>query len=68
MMQLIDAPSAWTRRDVRPEEYRIDFSAACLDEIRRAADEIRTYPLPTILRAADDFAMPTCRRARCNRE
>ena len=38
-------------RDVRPEEYRVDLSAACLDEIRRAADEIRAYPLPTILRA-----------------
>src|SRR5260370_17369105 len=61
-MQLIDGPSVWTRRDVRPEEYRIDLSAACLDEIRRAADEIRAYPLPTILRAPGDFAMPICRR------
>src|SRR5260370_21689683 len=60
-MQLIDGPSVWTRRDVRPEEYRIDLSAACLDEIRRAADEIRAYPLPTILRAPGDFAMPICR-------
>jgi alpha-ketoglutarate-dependent taurine dioxygenase len=62
MMQLIDGASVWTRRDVRPEEYRVDLSAACLDEIRRAADEIRAYPLPTILRAPRDFAMPMCRR------
>ncbi len=62
MMQLIDGESVWTRRDVRPEEYRIDLSAACLDEIRRAADEIRDHPLPTILRTPDDFAMPACRR------
>jgi hypothetical protein len=62
MMQLIAAPSAWTRRDVRPEEYRVDLSDACLDEIRRAADEIRAFPLPTILRGPDDFAMPGCRR------
>jgi hypothetical protein len=62
MMQLIDGASVWTRRDVRPEEFRIDLSAACLDEIRRAADEIRAYPLPTILRAPSDFAMPACRR------
>jgi alpha-ketoglutarate-dependent taurine dioxygenase len=62
MMQLIDGASAWARRDVRPEEYRIDLSAACLDEIRRAADELRDYPLPTILRTPDDFAMPACRR------
>ena len=62
MMQPIDGASVWTRGDVRPEEYRIDLSAACLDEIRRAADEIRAYPLPTVLRAASDFAMPMCRR------
>jgi len=58
----IEGPSVWTRRDVRAEEYRIDLSAACLDEIRRAADEIRAYPLPAILRAPGDFAMPMCRR------
>lgn len=63
----IDMPlsgaSAWARRDVRPEEYRIELSAACLDEIRRAADEIRAFPLPIILRRPDDFALPACRRA-----
>jgi Taurine catabolism dioxygenase TauD, TfdA family len=58
----IEGPSVWTRRDIRAEDYRIDLSAACLDEIRRAADEIRDYPLPTILRTPDDFAMPACRR------
>ena len=62
MMQLIDGASVWTRRDVQPEEYLVDFSAACLDEIRRAVDEIRAFPLPTILRAPEDFAMPACRR------
>jgi alpha-ketoglutarate-dependent taurine dioxygenase len=62
MMQLIDGASVWTRREVRPEEYLVDLSAACLDEIRRAVDEIRGFPLPTILRAPDDFAMPACRR------
>src|SRR5438105_2429245 len=62
MMQPIDGAGVWTRRDVRPEEYRIDLSAACLDEIRRAADEIRAFPLPTVLRTPTDFAMPACRR------
>src|SRR6201987_5759690 len=62
MMQLVDGASVWTRGDVRPEEYRVGLSAACLDEIRRAADEIRAYPLPAILRAPADFAMPMCRR------
>src|ERR1700757_1238795 len=64
MMQIdrpIEGPSVWTRRDVRPEEYWVALSSACLDEIRRAADEIRAFPLPTILRRPDDFAMPACR-------
>ena len=58
----IEGPSVWTRRDVRAEEYLIELSTACLDEVRRAVDEIRAYPLPTILRGPDDFAMPACRR------
>ena len=53
-------PSAWSRRDVRPEDYRVELSAACLDEIRRAVDDIRAFPLPTIVRGPDDFAMPVC--------
>ena len=57
----IEGPSAWTRRDLDPRDYRLDLSPACLDEIRRAADEIRAFPLPTILRGPDDFAMPHCR-------
>jgi alpha-ketoglutarate-dependent taurine dioxygenase len=58
----IEGPGVWARRDVRPEEYRVELSPACLDEIRRAVDEIRAFPLPTILRGPDDFAMPACRR------
>jgi Taurine catabolism dioxygenase TauD, TfdA family len=58
----IEGASVWTRRDVRAEEYRVELSGACLDEIRRAAEEIRAFPLPTILRTPDDFAMPGCRR------
>lgn len=58
----IEGMSVWARRDVRPQEYRITLSADCLDEIRRAVDDIRAFPLPTILRGPDDFAMPACRR------
>src|SRR5690349_16131268 len=57
-----EGPGAWVARDIRPDEYRIDLSAACLDEIRRSAEEIRAFPLPTVLRTPDDFAMPACRR------
>jgi alpha-ketoglutarate-dependent taurine dioxygenase len=63
MNKTIEAPSAWIGSDVRSEEYRIDLSNACLDEIRRAVDEIRAFPLPAILRSPDDFRMPACRQA-----
>jgi alpha-ketoglutarate-dependent taurine dioxygenase len=59
----IDGPSVWTRRDVRAEDYLLELSPLCLDEIRRAVDEIGTFPLPAILRGPDDFAMPACCRA-----
>jgi len=57
----IKGPSAWVGRDVRPEDYGVELSAACRDEIRRAVDEIRAFPLPTIVLRPSDFAMPACR-------
>jgi TfdA family taurine catabolism dioxygenase TauD len=62
MDQPIAGPGVWMRRDVRPEDYRVELSPACLDEVRRAAGEIREFPLPAILRRPDDFDMPACRR------
>ncbi|MGH7045774.1 MAG: TauD/TfdA family dioxygenase, partial [Stellaceae bacterium] len=59
----IEGPSAWVRRDVRTEDWRIALDTAALDEIRRVADELRRYPLPTIVLEPDDFAMPACRAA-----
>jgi alpha-ketoglutarate-dependent taurine dioxygenase len=56
----IAGPSAWLRDDLRREDYTIELSVPCLDEIRRVVDEIRAFPLPTILRTPDDFAMPSC--------
>ena len=60
---LIAGPSAWRRGDIRSENYRVVLSGACLDEIRRVADEIRAYPLPTILRTPDEYVLPHCRAA-----
>src|SRR5215469_798886 len=60
-MTLVDGPSAWVGRDVRPEDYRVELSPACLDDIRRAVDEIRAFPLPTIVLRPEDFATPACR-------
>jgi len=59
----IEGLSAWRRSDVRGEDYRVILSAACLDEIRRVADELRRFPLPTMVRHPDDFAWPHCRAA-----
>ena len=60
-MTLIEGPSAWVGCDIQPEDYRVELSAACHDEIRRAVDEMRAYPLPTIVLRPEDFAMPACR-------
>src|SRR5437016_7497271 len=57
----IDGASAWIGRDVQPEDYRVELSVACHDEIRRAVDEIRAFPLPTVVLRREDFAMPACR-------
>jgi alpha-ketoglutarate-dependent taurine dioxygenase len=59
----IDGPSAWRRGDLSTEDYRIALSSAAQDEIRRAADELRQYPLPAILRRPEEFAMEACRAA-----
>jgi len=60
-MKPIDAASAWIGRDVRSEDFRVELSVACHDEIRRTVDEIRAFPLPTIVLRPEDFAMPACR-------
>ena len=57
----IDGPSAWVGCNVQPEAYRVELSVACHDEIRRAIDEMRAFPLPTIVLVSQDFAMPACR-------
>ena len=59
----IEGPSAWRRRDIRPEDYRVELSSACLDEIRGAAEELRRHPLPTIVLRPDEFDLPRCRTA-----
>jgi hypothetical protein len=59
----IEGPSVWRKRDIRSEDYRVALSRACLDEIRRVADELRAYPLPTMLRTPDEFEWPHCRAA-----
>jgi hypothetical protein len=59
----IEGPSAWSRRDLRSEDHRIVLSSACLDEIRRTADALRRFPLPTVVRDPAEFELPHCRAA-----
>jgi hypothetical protein len=59
----IEGPSAWVRRDLAETDYRIELSERCLGEILRTIDELRRFPLPTILRRPDEFDMPHCMAA-----
>lgn len=59
----IDGPSAWRSGDIRAEDYRVALNEACLDEVRRVADEMRAHPLPTILRTPAEFDLPNCQAA-----
>jgi alpha-ketoglutarate-dependent taurine dioxygenase len=54
----IEGPSAWRHAAIRTEDYRVTLSPAALDEIRRVADAVERYKLPTILRRAEDFTWP----------
>jgi alpha-ketoglutarate-dependent taurine dioxygenase len=60
-MTPISGASAWFGREVGPDHYLVELSDACREQICRAVDEIRGYPLPTIVLRPDDFAMPACR-------
>src|SRR5215472_15766994 len=60
-MTPIGGASAWLGSDVRSGHYLVELSGPCRAEICRAVDELRAYPLPTIVLRPDDFAMPACR-------
>jgi Taurine catabolism dioxygenase TauD, TfdA family len=59
----MEGPSAWVRADIRTEDWRVELDASCLDEIRRTVDELRAYPLPTVVLGPVDYVMPACRAA-----
>jgi alpha-ketoglutarate-dependent taurine dioxygenase len=59
----IEGASAWKRADIRSEDYRVVLDGPCLDEIRRAVDDIRAHPLPAILHTPADFDMTNCHAA-----
>jgi hypothetical protein len=57
----ITGASTWRRDDLQADNYLVPLTGACLDEIRRAADEIRQYKLPSVVRRPEEFEMPECR-------
>jgi alpha-ketoglutarate-dependent taurine dioxygenase len=59
----IEGPSAWVRAALKAEDWRVELDARCRDEITRTVDELRTYPLPTIVLDPSDFALSACREA-----
>ena len=59
----IEGLSAWKRADITDDAFRVKLDGPCLDEIRRVVDEVRTHPLPTILRTPADFDMTNCHAA-----
>lgn len=59
----ITGASTWRRDDLHTDNYLVPLTGACFDEIRRVADELRQFPLPTIVRRPDEFEMQACRAA-----
>ncbi|HZT87734.1 MAG TPA: TauD/TfdA family dioxygenase [Stellaceae bacterium] len=59
----IAGPSAWRRDHLGDADYRVVLSAACLDEIRAAADALARHKLPTIVLDPAEFELTHCRHA-----
>jgi alpha-ketoglutarate-dependent taurine dioxygenase len=57
----IEGKSAWVGAALRPEDYRVPLTPASRDEILRLAEELRAFPLPTIVLDPRDFELPACR-------
>lgn len=59
----LEGREAWTRSDLKEEEWRVAFSADALEEIRQVADTLERQPVPLLALRPDSFAMPHCRKA-----
>lgn len=52
---------AWTRENVRDEDFRIVLPAAAREELLQAARSLRVQPVPLLALRPDTDAMPACR-------
>ena len=57
----IEGKSVWVGAEVGPADYRVPLTPACREEILRLAEDLRAFPLPTIVLEPRDFALPACR-------
>lgn len=61
--QPIPGALAWTRPDVRDEDFRVVLSAEAKAELIDAVKTLRCQPVPMLALRADSFALPACRAA-----
>jgi hypothetical protein len=52
---------AWTRQDLRPEEWSRKLPEECISELRAAIDAARPHRLPVTLWTPDQFKLAACR-------
>ena len=60
---VITGRSAWTRGDVRENDYRVTLSDTAQGELIDAARMLRRQPVPLLALRPDSFEMPACRAA-----
>jgi hypothetical protein len=59
--QPITGPLAWTRQNVREEDFRITLPAAAREELLETARSLRVQPVPLLALHPGSDAMPACR-------
>jgi alpha-ketoglutarate-dependent taurine dioxygenase len=57
----IGGRAAWTRDDLREDEWCRVLPQGCRDELQAALAQIRDNPMPLMLWSVDDFELPACR-------
>jgi len=55
--------AAWTRADVRDNDYRVTLSTAARDELLETVRTMRRQPVPLLALRPDSFSMPACHAA-----
>jgi alpha-ketoglutarate-dependent taurine dioxygenase len=61
--RVITGRAAWTRADVRENDYRVTLSDAAQSELLDAAKTLRRQPVPLLALRPESFEMPACRAA-----